>query len=329
MERVHDRTVIRVGVVGAGNHSRRNHGPALERYRDEQPDEIELRAVCDLDRDSAIEYAERYGFATTYEDFERMLAAESLDAVVAVTPVETTRKIGGELLTRGVPVLIEKPPGNTVTEARELRTIAAQNDAPHAVSFNRRFNPAVRRAREWIADHAADRPPTHAQARLLRTGRFEDEFIKNTCIHAVDTLCSFLGRPTGVETRQWQSCDSSSGRGTRCAAHARFTDAAAQFTFVSDSGTHAETYDLFGPGYTVRIDAASTRFSVAADGETVASWRASDDTARYERNGTLAETRAFLDAVHRGEGFSPTLSETVPSLDLAAAIDAGRDRTIE
>lgn len=321
--------MIRVGVLGAGNHSRLNHGPALKRYRDEHPDEIGLQAVCDLNRDSAIRYAEQYDFATTYEDFERMLAEESLDAVVAVTPVEVTREIVGELLTHSVPVLIEKPPGNTVTEARELRTIAARNSTPHAVSFNRRFNPAVIRAREWIADNAADQPPTHAQTQLLRTERFEDEFIKNTCIHAVDTLCSFLGQPTRVETRQWQSCDSSSDRGTRCTAHATFTTGSAQFTFISDSGTHAETYDLFGPGYTIHIDTASTRFSVSADGETVESWQASDGTMRYERNGTLEETRAFIDAVRRGKGFSPTLAETVPSLDLAAAMDAGCDRKIE
>ena len=320
--------MLRVGVVGAGNHSKLNHGPALERCRDERPDELELRAVCDLDCDSADRYADRFGFDATYEDVERMLTEEPLDAVVAVTPVDATREVAGELLTRGVPVLVEKPPGETVAAARELRDVATRNETPHAVSFNRRFNPAVVRAREWIADDAAGKPPTHVLSRLLRTGRFENHFVKNTCLHAVDTVCSILGRPTRVSARRWRSHRSSSRSATRCAARATFADASAQFTLASDAGRRVETYELLGPAYAVLIDAAATRFRASVGDETVASWQVPEDAPRYVRNGTLGETRAFLDAVRRGERFTPTLADTVPSVDLAWAMERGETREL-
>jgi len=121
--------MIRVGVVGAGNHSRRNHGPALRRYCADRPNDVDLRAVCDLDPDRATEYAETFGLETTYEDLDAMLGEESLDAVVAVTPVEATHEIASKLLSRGTPVLIEKPPGRTLDEARDLEAVADALDA--------------------------------------------------------------------------------------------------------------------------------------------------------------------------------------------------------
>ena len=261
--------MIRVGVIGAGSHSTRAHGPALVHCRDERPDEIELRAVCDLDRDRAHRYADQFGFESAFETVERMLASEPLDAVVAVTPVAVTREVVADLFTRDVPVLVEKPPGRTVEEARELEELANEHGSLHAVSFNRRFNPAVRRAREWLARNVADRPPMHVISRLLRTARFEDEFITETGIHVVDTVCSFLGRPSKLSTRRWRSPAGHSISGPRCASLVTYGDATAQVTIAPDAGTHTETTLLVGPGYTVRIDVAAARLSISMDGEVI------------------------------------------------------------
>lgn len=326
--------MLRIGVIGAGGHSKRTHGPALAHCRDARPDEIELRAVCDLDGDRRRSYADRFGFAATYGSVDEMVDREPLDAVVAVTPVSTTREIAGDLLARDVAVLVEKPPGETVEAARELSAIAARHDAAHAVSFNRRFNPAVVRAREWLAEHAAERPPTHAISRLLRTDRSQADFVKNTGIHAVDTVHAVLGRPLSASVRRRGAGPASSsgagsagrvGTGHGCVAQATFADpeATAHFTVAADAGARAETCELVGPGYDVRIDLDDTRLTVLADGDEALRWRCPDDAPACERDGTLGETRAFLDAVRRGEGFAPTLSEAVPSLELAAAMNAG------
>ena len=187
--------VIRIGVVGAGSHSSNNHGPALKQYCAEHPGEIELTAICDLDRDKAQTYADAFGFARVYDDVGRMLAGDTLDGLVLITPVAVTREVVGELLSRGIPLLIEKPPGENSAQTRELLRIARETGTPHMISFNRRFHPAVARAREWLAAHAADRPPDLALARMQRVGRRETDFITATAIHSVDAVLSFMSAP--------------------------------------------------------------------------------------------------------------------------------------
>jgi len=84
---------MRIAVVGAGSHSRNNHGPALKAIKAQHPDQIELAAVCDIDLPKAQAYAQRFGFAGSYDSLEDMLAHEQLDGIVAVTPVSLTAEI--------------------------------------------------------------------------------------------------------------------------------------------------------------------------------------------------------------------------------------------
>jgi predicted dehydrogenase len=189
------------------------------------------------------------------------------------------------------------------------------------ISFNRRFNPAVKRAREWLDTAASDRQPQSAIARLLRVERYEPQHITSTGIHAVDTVCSFFDNPREVSSHRWQSREQG---GEACAAQVRFADdVTALFAIEPDAGTHEEIYELSGPGYSIRIDAVAGRLHIEDSGERVRSWEADDEMPRYVRNGTMAETAAFLDAVERGDGFAPTLADGVLSLQVAEHLDAG------
>ena len=42
--------MIKLALIGAGNHSGINHAPALGKYAADHPDLLELAAVCALDR---------------------------------------------------------------------------------------------------------------------------------------------------------------------------------------------------------------------------------------------------------------------------------------
>lgn len=312
---------IGVAVIGAGHHSRGNHGPALARCREEGAD-VELRAVCDLEESRAEAYADSFGFERAYTDVDAMLDAEEPDAVVEVTPVEASRDLVGDLLTRDLAVLLEKPPGESPGETVELRDIAREHGADHMVSLNRRFNPAVSRAREWLAGRPA---PDLVAARLARVDRLEPWFVTGTGIHAVDTALSVLPAPERVTCRRWQSRDEG---GESAAARIDCGDAAAEVVLAPDAGTAAETYTIFGPGYTVAADVRAASLAAHAGGEPAVTWRHPTDAPGYERNGTLAETRAFLDAV-RGEGeFAPTLADAVPTMRAVHAADAGGERDL-
>ncbi|MGB2821842.1 MAG: Gfo/Idh/MocA family oxidoreductase, partial [Phycisphaerae bacterium] len=188
--------MIRIAVIGAGAHSSRYHGPALRHVAEESPGAVELAAVCDLDVAKADHYAREFGFGAVYDEYDAMLEGESPDGLVVITPVAMTREVVADLLPRGIPLLFEKPPGVNSEEARELLAAAEGHDAPHMISFNRRFSPAVMKARQWLAANAADRPPELAIARMFRVDRRDEDFVTSTAIHAADTILAFMGRPT-------------------------------------------------------------------------------------------------------------------------------------
>jgi predicted dehydrogenase len=191
---------LRIAVIGAGNHFSLHHGNVLKLYAAAHPGELDLSAVCDLDAGKAGEYAKQFGFARTYTDYRTMLEDERLDAIVALTPVHATAAVATDLLPRGIPLLIEKPTGESAADTRRLLAMARKRGAPHMVSFNRRSIPAIVRAREWLAQQGPRRAPRLVVGRMLRPDRTDLEFVTETAIHLIDTVPSFTGMPRKVVT---------------------------------------------------------------------------------------------------------------------------------
>ena len=322
--------MIRLGVIGAGSHSRRHHGAALAQVAAADGD-VELVAVCDLDRARAERYAAEFGFARVYADYRAMLAAEKLDGLIAVTPVARTREIAGELLTCGIPLLVEKPPGADIAEARELLEIACEHNAPHMVSFNRRFCPPVVQARKWLEENALGRPVEQAAARMFRVARPDEDFLTGTAIHAVDTVLSFMPPPELVAARRWQTPIGEGGRpGQSCLGWLGFAGGVtASLAIAPAAGGHEETYELIGPEFTVWIDAARGSLRVRDRGELVLTDDVPTDAPACVREGALAEAEAFLAAIRCIGPLGPTLADGLTALRVAEALDAGgEDRAL-
>ncbi|MDM7915328.1 MAG: Gfo/Idh/MocA family oxidoreductase, partial [Candidatus Eisenbacteria bacterium] len=123
----------RIVIIGTGEHSALYHGSALRSYAGMRPGELELAAVCDFDEARAKDYATRFGFARTYVDFRAMIERERPDGIVAVTPIARTAAIAEELLGLGIPVVIEKPPGETSADTLRLLEAAEVYGTPHMV----------------------------------------------------------------------------------------------------------------------------------------------------------------------------------------------------
>jgi predicted dehydrogenase len=312
----------RIAVLGAGSHSRREHGPALRRLAAERPEVVELSGVCDLDEAKAAAYAASFGFRRVWRDLDRMLAEDRPDGLIAVTPVSLTAEIALRLLPLRIPLLIEKPPAETAAAARRLAEAASASATPHMVSLNRRFNPAVLMARQWLAANAASRPPFLALARMVRHRRAEPGFATGTAIHLVDLVCSFLGRPVRVEARR--SPGSAEGS-FAFQALADFAGVAVGLFAVSpEAGGVEETCELHGPDYLVRLDVAECGLEVWDRKALVLRWQTPEHEEGCFRTGTYHETEAFVRAVAGDGGFEPTIQAVLPSMSLAEAIQDGR-----
>src|SRR5262245_23961028 len=112
--------MLRLALIGCGSHSESAHGKPLAHYAARHPGDVALAAACDLDRGRAVRFCQEFGFARAYDDIEAMLQTENPDAVVSVLPIEKIVEVGSLLLRRGIPCVLEKPPGRSVEEATAL-----------------------------------------------------------------------------------------------------------------------------------------------------------------------------------------------------------------
>ncbi len=310
--------MIKIGVIGAGRHSASSHGPALKFVSAKNPGEIELSAVCDLDIEKAEYYTRRFEFGRAYNNFYAMLEKEELSGIVAVTPTHLTRTIAGELLEKGIPLLIEKPAGKCVAEAQELLNIADRTRTPHMISFNRRFNPAILHAKKWIRERGDEYRPSFFSARMLRTGRNEENFVMFTGIHAVDTVMSFSGVPVSVTSQRMKSRNNDA-----CLYNAQVKfkrDEAANIFIAPEAGRVEETYEIYGSEYFIRIDVRKCSIEIYEKSECVFCWEAIEKSAPEFTGGSVNETEYFIECIKRGSGCSPNMLDGLLSMKISTAI---------
>jgi len=317
----------RIAVIGAGEHSALHHGSALRAYVAMRPGELELVAVCDLDEARARDYAARFGFAGTYADFRAMIEHERPDGIVAVTPLTRTAAIVEELLGLGIPLVIEKPPGETSADTLRLLAAAEAHGTPHMVSFNRRFIPAVVKAREWIEAGAEARAPRLMVARMLRRARRELGFPVGTGIHLVDAVLSFMGEARSVVTAKAPT--DHPGRFLSVSQVDFGSGTSAALVISPDVGVDEETYEIQGQGYVAQVDAIRCAVRIVEEGREVLSWQVAPDSAYELVCGALGETERFVAALRDGRGFAPDLGEALASMRCAEAIEAGGEVEIE
>ncbi|MFA6960422.1 MAG: Gfo/Idh/MocA family oxidoreductase [Opitutaceae bacterium] len=180
-------------MIGCGGHAYTAHGPAQQTVARNLPG-FQLAACCDRDPVRAATYARDYGFARHYTDIDTMLAREQPDAVALVLPVEIVCEIAAPLLARGVPLLLEKPPGLNREELEQLIAAAETGGAPHLVGFNRRFMPIIARARELLDTEFIRDEPRQITYELIRFNRRDPDF-STTAIHGLDTGLFLAGSP--------------------------------------------------------------------------------------------------------------------------------------
>lgn len=127
---------VRIGVIGLGAIAQVIHLPILSKLRD-----VELAAVCDVDKAKAQYLAQRYGITRYYNDPEKMLQSEELDAVDVCTPTDSHRDLALLAIESNVDALVEKPIARNHAEAVEISEAAKKNKRKVMVGMNNRFRP--------------------------------------------------------------------------------------------------------------------------------------------------------------------------------------------
>jgi predicted dehydrogenase len=126
-------TRLRLGVIGVG-HLGKEHARILAGLPN-----VELAGVADAQPEQAELIARRCG-TRAFVDHRALLPL--VDAAVVAVPTTHHYAVARDFLARGIPLLIEKPLSDTVTDADELVALAALQNVVLQVGHIERFNPA-------------------------------------------------------------------------------------------------------------------------------------------------------------------------------------------
>jgi predicted dehydrogenase len=135
---------VRVAIVGLGY-----WGPNLARNL-ASLGEAQLCALCDARPDLLAQFEGQYPEARTTSNYDELLNAHDIEAVVIATPVHTHFELAKAALLAGKHVMVEKPLSQTAAQCRELIRLAEQSNRTLMVGHVFVYNSAVRKVKEYI-----------------------------------------------------------------------------------------------------------------------------------------------------------------------------------
>lgn len=136
---------LRVGLLGGGPIAQIAHFDALHKARN-----AELYALCEAAPDLRARMSTVHAPTVAYADYAEMLADPRVEAVLIgiADAYHVPRAL--EALAAGKHVLVEKPLGVSVEEVEALRDRVRQRQLILQVGNNRRFDPGVAFARDFL-----------------------------------------------------------------------------------------------------------------------------------------------------------------------------------
>jgi predicted dehydrogenase len=131
---------IRTALVGLGRVARNWHLPAIAAHP-----QLKLVATIDRNRGGVDGVPEFSSLANA------LAQTSDLQAIVMCTPPSGRYEDAHHALSRGMHVLLEKPPAASVTEIHALQKVAERTGATLFTTWHSREAPAVDAARNWLA----------------------------------------------------------------------------------------------------------------------------------------------------------------------------------
>jgi len=174
---------LKIGVVGVG-HLGQHHARILAGMP-----EVELVGVVDANGEQAKSIAAQLGTRVFADHLE---LAGQVDAACVVVPTTWHFTVAGEFLSRGLPVLVEKPIALNLNEANRLVELSHKHSAMLQVGHIERFNPAYEELRRRPI-----RPKfIECERHGTFTGRSTDiGAVLDLMIHDLDLLLDLVGGP--------------------------------------------------------------------------------------------------------------------------------------
>lgn len=142
---------LNIGVLGAGPIAQIAHFEACNKARN-----VQLHAVCDLS-DALLQRAKMlHEPQVIYQNYDDMLADPQVEAVLIATTDAFHVPLAQKAVNAGKHVFVEKPLGVTIEESEALRRQLAGTNLVLQVGTNRRFDPALAYARQFVQEELGE-----------------------------------------------------------------------------------------------------------------------------------------------------------------------------
>ena len=160
--------MVNIAVVGCGY-----WGPNLIRNFS-SISECKMKKVCDTDVERLAYIKRLYSEVETVSEFEQVVGAPEIDAVVVATPVRFHFEMAMKSLQAGKHTFIEKPMASSVAECKELIEIAEKKNLILMVGHTFVYSTPVRKIKE-IVDSGELGRIQYISARRLNLGLLQKD----------------------------------------------------------------------------------------------------------------------------------------------------------
>src|SRR5271170_2368346 len=317
------RTLIQVGLLGAGTFATSTLLPAIKRVAG-----VEMAVACGASGSRAQHAARKCGFHSCTTDDQEILNNPAVNTVVISTRHHLHAEQVIAALNSGKHVFCEKPLClNTAELASIDEAHAAQNTRLLMVGFNRRFAPLavrlksfLREVREPLAIHyrvnAGYLPPDH----WLNDPRQGGGRIIGEVCHFADFLCFLTGSsPVEAQSRSLPNPSQYSNDNIVCSL--RFADGSQgtiSYLANGDKSFSKERIEVFGGGSVDMLE-DFRRLELVRSGKK----RVLRSFMRQDK-GHQGEWKAFIDAIKSGKQSPIPFHEVVNSMMATFALEESR-----
>ena len=314
---------MRVAVIGAGNIAEK-HLEVLHAFSD-----VELTAICSRGHPRIDALADKFSIEQKFTDYRKMLDTVSADAVFVLVSALQIVPVAAECLKRGIPTLLEKPPGLSAKETESLAQIARDTNCLNMVALNRRFYSVMRRAREEIMSSGplvsvlVEGPERLAEVKAV--GIHPPEIIQGllfaNSIHCIDLLRYFGGDVEHISatSSQWDEEQKNS-----FGALIKFQNGATGHYIAHWMSPASWAVTLYGMGRRISLNPLENATLMNSDrSEKVLP---ADEVDVKFKPGFYGQNRFFLDAVKERRAISypaADLTDAVKTMRLIEAISGG------
>jgi myo-inositol 2-dehydrogenase/D-chiro-inositol 1-dehydrogenase len=282
-----------------------------------------VSAVMDVAEERARAVAAACGGAAVFNDANRLIESNQVDAVLIASPDSTHSTLALASLAAGKPLLCEKPLANSVDDALAVMQAEIAGDSRLLqLGFMREYDGPHRQVKASVASGVLGAPLYfHGVHANPSTGalRTIDDVIINSAIHDIHSAHWLLGGQVIRVFTQYMPADPLQPQSCRLA-----------LLYLSFNNGRMATIELnadAGYGYEVRIEMTCELGAVSTDGREATTVRFAQSSARSVEadwlqrfeNAYIVEEQAWIESVRAGVATGPSTWDGYISMAVAAA----------